>query len=78
MCQTVGTALSIQWCGTPQMPTLTQWHAWGLAQNRVRWCHIDSAEKSLNLQCRDNAATLSIVGTSELIPAGVAEYTGHS
>jgi hypothetical protein len=36
--------------------------------------HIDSAEKSLNLQCGDNAATLSIVGTSELIPAG-GEHT---
>lgn len=31
--------------------------------------HIDSVEKSLNLQCGDNAATLSIVGISELIPA---------
>jgi hypothetical protein len=31
--------------------------------------HIDSAEKSLNLQCGDNSATLSIVGISEIIRA---------
>jgi hypothetical protein len=27
--------------------------------------HIGSAEKSLNLQCSDNAATLSIIGIAE-------------
>ena len=36
--------------------------------------HIDSAEnKSLNLQCGDNAATLAIVDTDKFMAAGVAE-----
>jgi hypothetical protein len=44
-----------------------------ISLNPGQMMHIDSgAEKSLNLKCGDNAATLSIVGTSELILAGVA------
>jgi hypothetical protein len=36
--------------------------------------HIDNADnESLNLQCGDNAVTLAVVGTSEVVAARVAE-----
>lgn len=42
--------------------------------NPRQMVHIDSAEnKSINLQCGDNAETLALVDTSKFVAAGVAQ-----
>jgi len=42
--------------------------------NPAQMAHIDTAEnKSLYLQCGDNAERLAIVDTAELVVAGVAK-----
>jgi hypothetical protein len=42
--------------------------------NPRQMVHIDSAEnKSINLQCGDNAQTLALVDTSKFVAAGVAQ-----
>ena len=74
MNQIVAIAISARSCGTPQTSTLSSAARFRADLNPLQRVRIDTPEnKSIELQCGDNAESLAIVDAKKLAAVGEAK-----